>query len=118
MKKWLTLTGYCIVNMVNAMGFGILSDNHQQLADYYNMSLESFSSLFYVGLFIEILFCFPAMKVIEWRLDYSIHTAAFLTVCGNCINLFSIDNIVIAYASQLLLSFGQLFTLPSSMYLA
>lgn len=58
------------------------------------------------------------MKVIEWRLDYSIHTAAFLTLFGNSINLFSIDNVVTAYASQILIALGQLFTLPSSLYLA
>ena len=64
MKKWLTLGGFCIVNMANAMGFGILSDNQTQFASYYNMDEESFAGLFYIGLFVEILFCFPAMKVI------------------------------------------------------
>ena len=118
MKKWRTLTGYCMVNMTNAMGFGILSDNHDQFASFYNMSESSFSSLFYIGLFVEILLCFPVMRIIEWRLDYSIHAAAFMTLCGFCLNLFSIDNIVTAYASQIMIAIGQLFTLPTSLYLA
>lgn len=95
MKKWLTLLGFCSVNTINGLGFGILSDNHDAYATYYNMSESSFQNIFYVGLFVEILFCLPAIRVIEWRLDYSINTAAYLSVCAYSLNFFAIENVVI-----------------------
>ena len=118
MSKWLTLASFCLVNMANAMGFGILSDNHGEFAKFYNMPQDSFYSLFYIGLIVEMLLCLPAIRVIEWRLDYSVQAAAYLSLCGYCINLFSYDNIVTAYTSQILGSVAQLFLLPTSLYLA
>ena len=50
---------------------------------------------FYIGLLIEIFLCVPAIKVIEWRLDYAIISAAYMTACSYFLQYFSMNNVVI-----------------------
>jgi hypothetical protein len=51
---------------------------------------------FYIGLIVEILLCVPAIKVIEWRLDYAIIAAAYMTACSYYLQYFSMNNVVIS----------------------
>lgn len=81
-KSHLNLLIYCLVTFGNAIGFGFFYGNTSTFANYYNVPEDYINNTFYIGLVTEIIFCFPALKVIEWRLDYSIIAGAFLTMAS------------------------------------
>ncbi len=70
---------FCLISFANAIGFSIFYSNTQTFANYYNVPAIYIENTFYIGLITEIVFCFPALKVIEWRLDYSLIAGSFLT---------------------------------------
>lgn len=81
-QKWLTLIGHCFATFSNAIGFGIYFTHVNIFADYYDINESTISNSFYIGLIFEIIFCVPALKLIEWRLDYSLMCGAFLSMAG------------------------------------
>jgi len=81
-QKWLTLTGHCFASFSNAIGFGLYFTNLSSFSVYYDVYPDTIINTFYIGLIFEIIFCVPALKLIEWRLDYSIMCGAFLTMAG------------------------------------
>lgn len=80
---------FCLVTLINASGFGFFYGNTRTFANYYNVSIDYINSIFYVGLITELIFFFPAIKIIEWRLDYSIMAGAFLTVTSYMIQFIA-----------------------------
>lgn len=56
---------------------------------------------FYIGLVIEVLLCLPAIRILEWRLDYAIISGAYLTACSYWLQYFSLNNIIISKMSIL-----------------
>lgn len=91
-QKWLTLTAHCLATFSNAMGFGIFFINTDLFASYYSIDESLVEETFFIGLLFEILFCLPAMKIIEWRLDYSLMSGAFLSMAGYYMQYVAQDN--------------------------
>jgi hypothetical protein len=54
------------------------------------------SSFFYVGLLTELIFCIPALKIIEWRVDYSIYAGVFLTLSAYWIQYLAYDSFYVS----------------------
>lgn len=81
-RSHLNLFIFCLVTFANAIGFGFFYGSTSTFANYYNVTEDTIANTFYIGLITEIIFCFPALKVIEWRLDYSIIAGSFLTMAS------------------------------------
>lgn len=99
MSEWLTLLGFCLANFSNGSGFGLYTSNLQSYALYFQTSEQALQNTFYIGLIVEALMCLPAIKLIEWRLDYAIIGSAYLTACSYVIQYLCVGNIVIGNKS-------------------
>ena len=95
LQKWLTLTSQCFANFSNAISFGIFFSNIPVFASYYSIRSSTIENTFYIGLVLEIIFCIPALKLIEWRMDYSIMCASFLTMTAYWVQYTAQDNFVV-----------------------
>lgn len=95
LQKWLTLTSQCFANFSNAISFGIFFSNINVFATYYSIRPSTIENTFYIGLVLEIIFCIPALKLIEWRMDYSIMCASFLTMTAYWVQYTAQDNFVV-----------------------
>lgn len=94
-QKWLTLIGHCFAMFSNAIGFGIYFTHLDIFAQYYNISEESISNSFFIGLTLELVFCIPALKLIEWRLDYSLMCGAFLSMTSYWVEYLAEGNFIV-----------------------
>lgn len=94
-QKWLTLTGHCFANFANGIGFGLYFSNLNAFSVYYDITTSTITNTFYIGLIFEIIFCIPALKLIEWRLDYSIMCSAFLTMAGYWMSFTAQSNFIV-----------------------
>lgn len=94
-QKWLTLTAHCLATFSNAIGFGIYFTNASIFATYYDVSPNLISYTFFIGLLMELIFCIPAMKLVEWRLDYSMMCGAFLSMAGYFVQFTAQTNFIV-----------------------
>lgn len=93
-QKWLTLIAHCFATFSNAMGFSFYFTNVAIFASYYNVSQSLIENSFFIGLILEIIFCVPALKLIEWRLDYSLMCGAFLSMSAYWVEFIAQDNFI------------------------
>ena len=49
MKQWSTLVGYSLVTFTNAIIFGIFSNNLQTYSEFYNVSTDTISNIYYIS---------------------------------------------------------------------
>ncbi len=124
-QKWFTLMSHCLATFSNAMCFGIFFSNIPTFSAYYNVSQATINNSFYIGLICEIIFCIPALKMIEWRLDYSVISGSFISMASYWIQFFAGNNfivsknrIIIVICCMIMSSLGQAILLPMSAYLA
>lgn len=94
-QKWFTLTSHCFASFANGIGFGLYFTHVNIFSEYYNVTTTSIANTFFIGLLFEIVFCVPALKLIEWRLDYSIMCASFLTMTGYWMQYTAQSNFVV-----------------------
>ena len=94
-QKWLTLLGHALATFCNAVGFGIFFTQLDIFADYYDTSEDNIKNSFYIGLVGQMVFCVPALKLTEWRLDYSIICGAFLTTASYWFEYLAQENSIV-----------------------
>ncbi len=95
LQKWLTLASHCFATFSNAISFGVFFSNISVFATYYSIRPATIENTFYIGLVLEIIFCIPALKLIEWRMDYSIMCASFLTMTAFWVQYTAEENFVV-----------------------
>jgi Flp pilus assembly protein protease CpaA len=98
-QKWLTLTAHILATFSNALGFGIYFTNSSVFAAYYDVKPSLIEYSFFVGLLFELVFCLPAMKLVEWRLDYSLMCGAFLSMAGYFVQYTAQNNFIVGTPS-------------------
>jgi hypothetical protein len=94
-QKWLTLVGHCFATFSNAMGFALYFTNINVFSSFYNVSQSTIENSFFIGLVFELIFCVPALKLIEWRLDYSLMCGAFISMSAYWVQFTAQDNFIV-----------------------
>lgn len=100
-QKWLTLIGHCFATFSNAVGFALYFTNVDIFSGYYNVTQSVIENSFFIGLILEIIFCVPALKLIEWRLDYSLMCGAFLSMSAYWVQFIAQNNFIAGITSPI-----------------
>lgn len=98
-SKWLVVFSHSVSTFSNAIGFGLYFTNLNIFSEYFKTSETVITNAFYIGLILEILFFVPAIILIDWRLDYSVLCASFLTLATFWIQYIAKNNFIVGMIS-------------------
>ena len=62
---------------------------------YYDVSIDTIQYTFFIGLVFELVFCLPGMKLVEWRMDFSMICGSFLSTSAYFLQYIAQGNIVV-----------------------